>query len=374
MNDEGTFYLKKATEDDLSSLLRVISGARAGAAEHLTELFSVENSPGTQGEVLRKASASHDTAFFLAGFAHHEPSAALWCRHLENAPPVYQPDRSILSVNSFHTSADAVALVGSHLLDAAIKWAKSVSARDTLLVSTITWAHDTAMRHVSAHYHTTSTLRESAGYHDLFTLEGEDARMRPATEWYFGRSYTILSTLRAGARQSQTVRRATPSDLPRIVELSRRKRHDYARYQPIFWRPAKDAEQKQLDFFGWLLQQEAPLLFVSEASDASLHGFIIAMPGDRLPLNDPALRLVNGLHIDDFTVADEDLWSTVGRDLLFTAVTAHQDRVGTEATINVISGTHDRAKRKLLEGDAHMRSLFTWNILPAGNFYKGSDT
>ena len=64
----------------------------------------------------------------------------------------------------------------------------------------------------------------------------------------------------------------------------------------------------------------------------------------------------------------------MGRDLLFTAVTAHQDRVGTEATINVISGTHDRAKRKLLEGDAHMRSLFTWNILPAGNVYKGSDT
>ena len=370
MRGEATVCVRKAAAEDLPVLRGIIGESRDRTPEHLRELFHVDTGQPDQHDHLKEAIASEETAFFLGSLSTGAPSAALWCRHLENAPPVYQPERSILSVNAFHSSTDEMVIVGPHLLDAAIRWAKSVSKRAELFVSAVTWEYDTAWRTVARHFHKTSTLVEREGFHELFTLEGQDARMRPATEWYFGRAHAILSALQRERHPVRT-RRAIASDLPHIVELSRRKRHDYARYQPVFWRPADGAEEKQLDFFGWLLQQEAPLLFVSEASDGSLNGFIIALRTERLPLNDPALRLGHGLHIDDFVVGNDSLWSTAGRELLFAAIATHAERVGDDATVNVLSGAHDTAKRSLMESDANMRSLFSWDILPAGNRYTG---
>ena len=373
MTSEDRAYVKRATERDIASLVRVIARCREEAAPHRKGLFAFETNEELQRGGVQEALAANDTAFFLAGTTPNEPCAALWCRHIENAPPVYKPGRSILSIQAFYSSADEMVIGGPGLLDAAIEWAKSVSKQDELFVSSVTWAHDPAVREVIQSFHKTSILVLSARYRKLFTLNGNDARMRPATQWYFGRSLDVTSALSQGAPQSTKVRRATEKDLPRMVELSGKRRHRYARYQPVFWRPAEDADEKQIGFLGWLLQQEAPLIFVSEAGDGSLNGFIIALRMERLPMNDPAFRLRNGLHVDDFAVADDDVWSTVGKDLLLAAVTAHQERVGTDAAINVISGTHDLAKRRLLESDARMRALFTWDILPAGNLYEGPD-
>jgi hypothetical protein len=371
--DGARIHVRRATESDLSSLLRIMNHYREDAAEHVSDMFTVEKSQQAQLEGLQEALAAGDTAFFLAGMSQSEPTAALWCRHVDKAPPVYQPGRSVLSIKPFYASAEEMTIVGPHLLDAAIRWAKDVSTTQGIFVSSITWTHDSAMRQVINNFHKASKLVESARYRELFQMEDEAARMRPATEWYFSRSQDIVSALRQDGPPSETVRLATSNDLPSMVRLSRQKRHDYARYQPVFWRPAEDGDQKQEGFFGWLLQQEAPLLFVSEAPDGSLSGFLIALPTERLAMKDPAFRLVHGLHIDDFTVAEDKLWATAGRELLIAAVTAHQRRVGDHAVVNVISGTHDLAKRSLLERDAHMRSLFTWDILPAGNLYKGSD-
>lgn len=372
--DGSSIHVRRATEGDLSSLLRIMTLYRKDTAEHVSDMFMVDNSQQVQLEVLQEALAAADTAFFLAGMTMREPTAVLWCRHVEKAPPVYQPGRSILSVKAFYSSSDEMVIVGPHLLDAAITWAKDFGKTEGIFVSSITWVHDSAMRQVIKNFHKTSKLVGSQRYLELFQVEGEAARMRPATQWYFSQSQDIVSGLTQDGPPSATVRLATSSDLPSMVELSRQKRHDYARYQPIFWRPAEDGDQKQLGFFGWLLQQQGPLLFVSEAPDESLNGFLIALPTERLAMKDPAFRLTNGLHIDDFTVAEDDLWATAGRELLLAAVTAHQRRVGDNAAINVISGTHDLAKRNLLERDAHMRSLFTWDILPAGNLYRGLDT
>jgi|GEM_PF-2473392 len=370
----SSIHIRRATEGDLSSLLRIMTRYRKDTAEHVSDIFTVENSEKDQLEVLKEALTAADTVFFLAGMSQSEPTAVLWCRHVEKAPPVYQPGRSILSVKAFYSSSEEMVIVGPHLLDAAITWAKDFSKTEGIFVSSITWARDSAMRQVIKHFHKTSKLVGSERYLELFQVEGETARMRPATEWYFSQSQDIRSALTQDGPPSATVRSATSNDLPSMVELSRQKRHDYARYQPIFWRPAEDGDQKQVGFFGWLLQQEGPLLFVSEAPDGSLNGFLIALPTERLAMKDPAFRLLNGLHIDDFTVAKDELWATAGRELLLTAVTAHQRRVGDKAAINVISGTHDLAKRNLLERDANMKSLFTWDILPAGNLYKGSGT
>ncbi|MEY4668710.1 MAG: hypothetical protein RL518_1409 [Pseudomonadota bacterium] len=374
VTDGARIHVRRATENDLSVLLRIVTHYREDAAGHVRDIFTVERSQQAQIEGLQEALASADTAFFLAGMSQNAPTAAMWCRHAEKAPPVYQPGRSILFVKPFYTSAAEVAIVGSHLLDAAVTWAKDFSETEGIFVSSITWAHDSSMRQVIENFHKTSKLLGSERYRELFQLEGEDARMRPATEWYFSRSQDILSALTQHGPPSATVRLARSHDLPSMVKLSRQKRHDYARYQPVFWRPAEDADQKQIGFFGWLLQQEAPLLFVSEASDGSLSGFLIALPTESLAMKDPAFRLISGLHIDDFTVAEGELWATAGRELLMAAVTEHQRRNNDSAVVNVISGTHDLAKRRLLERDAHMRSLFTWDILPAGNLYKGADT
>lgn len=374
MYHERNFHVRRATENDLPSIRRIISHSREQATLHLHDLLSVERSEHCQVDDLKACITDRDTAFFIANKLHDEPAAVLWCRHVKGAPAVYRPGRSALSVKAFYISEGEMITVGHLLLDAAIEWATNLSPTGEIFASAITWTHDVAMQEVRQHYHVRSNLVELERYRELFTIEGEHARMRPVTEWYFGRSPDVLSSLLPEGHKFGAVRPATESDLPRMVELSRQKRHDYARYQPVFWRPAEDAEAKQLDFFRWLIQQDAPLLFVSEESDTSLNGFVIALNMERLPLSDPALRLPNGLHIDDFTVARDELWATTGRALLVAAVAAHQSRVGADSVINVISGTHDQSKRELLEQRANMRSLFTWDILPAGNLYNGQDT
>jgi hypothetical protein len=119
--------------------------------------------------------------FFSGGGPISKPSAALWCRHVENAPPVYELGRSIFSVNAFHTANKEMGMVGPSLLDAAIRWAKSISKRAELIVSAISWEHDATWRAVTRDFHKTSTLVGREGFLELFRIEGENARMRPAT-------------------------------------------------------------------------------------------------------------------------------------------------------------------------------------------------
>lgn len=187
MTSEDRAYVKRATERDIASLVRVIARCREEAAPNRKGLFAFETNEELQRGGVPEAFAANDTAFFLAGTTPNEPCAALWCRHMENAPPVYIPGRSILSIQAFYSSADEMVIGGPGLLDAAIEWAKSVSKQDELFVSRVTWAHDTAVREVIRSFHKTSTLVGSARYRELFTLNGNDARMRPATQWYFGR-------------------------------------------------------------------------------------------------------------------------------------------------------------------------------------------
>lgn len=52
------------------------------------------------------------------------------------------------------------------------------------------------------------------------------------------------------------VRVATPADIGRMVELSAAKRAQYARYAPVFWRQAEDADEKQARYFAALLENE----------------------------------------------------------------------------------------------------------------------
>ena len=364
----------KATERELTTVATILGNFRDQATKHLNKLLVFESREDSDTDALQIALTSRDQAIFLACASQSAPTAALWCSHMENAPPVYDPGRSILCVKAFTTCADETKVVGPLLLDEAIRWAKSISTRESIFVTSITWAHDHAMQMVQGNFHNLSALRGDARYTELFQLEDQSTRMGPATEWYFGRSHNILSALNHTGALSAPIRQATESDIPRIVELSQQKRLEYARYQPVFWRPAADAEQRQLGFFRLLQQERDNILLVSEGTNEALDGFIIALPRTTLPMTDPALRVPHGLHIDDYTVEHPELWDTVGRDLLAAAIKTHQDRIGTAPVINVLSGTHDRAKRKLLEGAAGMRSLFSWDVFPAGNLYPGADS
>ena len=131
-----------------------------------------------------------------------------------------------------------------------------------------------------------------------------------------------------------TVRRATIDDVPHIVDLSEKKRTQYEQFQPLFWRKAKDSREKQTPFFTNMLQNEDMLMMVHEEA-GGIDGFIIAN-----------LRQGRPCGVDDFAVADEIMWDTVGKALLQSAGTAAQKRGTTK--YDVVCGHLDQPKRAML--------------------------
>src|SRR4051794_39434681 len=108
------------------------------------------------------------------------------------------------------------------------------------------------------------------------------------------------------------IRKARLEDAPAMVELSERKRTEYQSYQPRFWRKAADSREKQLPFFGRLIENDRVIVLVHEAA-GSVDGFVVASLIEAPPVYDP------GGHtclIDDFAVGAASDWATVGRELL----------------------------------------------------------
>ena len=111
---------------------------------------------------------------------------------------------------------------------------------------------------------------------------------------------------------ASTIRAATAGDVPALVDLSERKREQYARFQPLFWRKAADSRERHSTYLAGLLTRGQHLALVSEAAGA-LDGFLIAELRPAPPVYDPG-----GLTclVDDFVVADEARWDDVGSALL----------------------------------------------------------
>ncbi len=132
-----------------------------------------------------------------------------------------------------------------------------------------------------------------------------------------------------------TVRSATAADVPRMVEWADRKRHEYARAQPRFWRPAQDAAERHRPFLEGLIGREDVIALVSGG------GFAIGLIGDAPPVYDPGGK---SCLIDDFVV---ESWDSDGAELL-DEVCRLAPRAGAVQVV-VVCGHHDGPKRTFLE-------------------------
>ena len=138
------------------------------------------------------------------------------------------------------------------------------------------------------------------------------------------------------------IRPAQHSDVPAMVELSEQKRTQYQEYQPTFWRKADDSRERQLPFLERLINRDDVITLVYE-QDGVIAGFIIADLVKAPPVYNPG-----GLtcRVDDFCLANEDEWETIGRELLNEVQHLAKQR-GAAQTV-VVCGHRDQPKRDML--------------------------
>src|SRR5579864_7242442 len=97
-----------------------------------------------------------------------------------------------------------------------------------------------------------------------------------------------------------------------MVELSERKRSEYERYQPVFWRKADRSGEKQVPFFLAQLTKPNAIVLGHEES-GEIDGFVIAVLVESPPVYDPGGWTCL---IDDFAVARKTEWESAGMPLL----------------------------------------------------------
>ena len=128
-----------------------------------------------------------------------------------------------------------------------------------------------------------------------------------------------------------------------ILDLANFKRLEYETYQPIFWRVALDAIDQQRDYFSTQIADDRVITLVA-TSESKLVGFVIGHLVAAPPVYNPGGLTCS---IDDFVVNGNDLWETVGADLL--------DQVKKKAYLEgavqvvVVCGHLDEPKKKALE-------------------------
>jgi GNAT superfamily N-acetyltransferase len=153
------------------------------------------------------------------------------------------------------------------------------------------------------------------------------------------------------------IRPAILTDIPSLVSLIERKRIEQEREQPIFWRKAEDSAVKHAGYLHNLLQRDGIFAFVHETA-GSIDGFVIGVQMTAPPVYDPGGPTCL---IDDFTVADPALWSTVGRTLLEAAQAQARERG--MVCMQVICGHYDEPKRSMLAA-AGFPVASEWRVRP----------
>ena len=139
-----------------------------------------------------------------------------------------------------------------------------------------------------------------------------------------------------------SIRMATVDDVSRMVELSDRKRTEYAQYSPVFWRKAEGASEKQVPFFKAQVEKENNIVLVSEES-GRIEGFVIATVHSAPPVYDQGGQVCG---VDDFMVSAPEQWQTVGVALL--AEVKSQAKARGAVLSVVVCGHLDEPKRDML--------------------------
>ena len=138
------------------------------------------------------------------------------------------------------------------------------------------------------------------------------------------------------------IRKAIEKDAPRIADLADAKRRQYEAYQPVFHRPAANAKEMHESYLKGLVGKEGGIFLVFE-DDGEVIGFIIAEVRSAPPVYDPGGKVC---YVDDFVVADQGKWGSVGRQLLEAAL---RDARAAETVLGlVVCGPKDAEKRAAL--------------------------
>jgi hypothetical protein len=128
-----------------------------------------------------------------------------------------------------------------------------------------------------------------------------------------------------------TLRELTADDVGWAAELMERRRQVYARYSPVFWRPAANATGLHARFLG---RQAGAAGNVALRTD---RGFIIAQ-----------CRAAEGF-VDDFAVDGDDAWATDGAELLLAAAGRLAAEGGPDQ-VRVVTAHADEPKVAMLAG------------------------
>jgi len=127
-----------------------------------------------------------------------------------------------------------------------------------------------------------------------------------------------------------------------MAALAEARRVRYEAFEPLFWKKAQTSLEMGRAFFAHLIGQPETLSLLAEA-DGRTVGFLIATTARVPPVVTPGATAM----IDDFCVAEPDLWAQVGPPLLDTARTALRENGF--AQIVVVCGFKDREKTAFLE-------------------------
>jgi GNAT superfamily N-acetyltransferase len=141
---------------------------------------------------------------------------------------------------------------------------------------------------------------------------------------------------------SEQIRDAAPADVAAMTVLAGIRREQYARYQPVFWRPAAGAAAKHRPYLAGLVASDEVITLVAEDA-GQLTGFLIATLTGAPPVYDPGGPTCQ---IDDFAVVTDARWLTTGVALLRAGL-AHAGRRGAVQAV-VVTGHLDQAKRQAL--------------------------
>jgi ribosomal protein S18 acetylase RimI-like enzyme len=131
------------------------------------------------------------------------------------------------------------------------------------------------------------------------------------------------------------------ADLETMAAMASARRSQYAQYQPVFWRPAANAEQVHRSYLAKLISDQDVITLISEES-GTVTGFLIATIQGAPPVYDPGGRTCT---IDDFAVMP-GRWPTAGVRLLRSAMEHARER-GAVQTV-VVTAHLDEVKREVL--------------------------
>jgi hypothetical protein len=120
----------------------------------------------------------------------------------------------------------------------------------------------------------------------------------------------------------------TADDFAWAAQMMQRRRELYARYSPVFWRPAQGIETLHAQFLAWCSKRPGAVALRSE------HGFIVSYPQQGC------------CFVDDFAVDEPSLWATEGKELLLGAW--RRARSTEQAALRVVTARRDEAKRSML--------------------------